>query len=78
MLFLSNDVVCPLQSDLRPIGNKVLPSDINSGRTEKVSGIHVYKVALKRLCDLIKLFCLHFFVTDNFFYVVKQILVWDK
>ncbi|MED6262216.1 tudor domain-containing protein 3, partial [Ataeniobius toweri] len=31
-----SDIICiALDSDLRPIGKKVLPSDINSGRTER-------------------------------------------
>ncbi|KAI3376958.1 hypothetical protein L3Q82_000197 [Scortum barcoo] len=33
-----------LQSDLRPIGRKFLPSDINSGRTEKLDGPCVLQV----------------------------------
>lgn len=36
-IFAFNPVMSNLQSDLRPIGRKFLPSDINSGRTEKVS-----------------------------------------
>ncbi|KAM4596660.1 tudor domain-containing protein 3 isoform 1-T1 [Fundulus diaphanus] len=33
-----------LDSDLRPVGKKVLPSDINSGRTEKLEGPCVLQV----------------------------------
>ncbi|XP_042348695.1 tudor domain-containing protein 3 isoform X2 [Plectropomus leopardus] len=33
-----------LDSDLRPIGRKILPSDINSGRTEKLEGPCVLQV----------------------------------
>lgn len=37
----SNKAAFVLQTDLRTVGRKYLPSDINSGRTEKVSGIHI-------------------------------------
>uniref|UniRef100_A0A672IN28 Survival of motor neuron-related-splicing factor 30 n=1 Tax=Salarias fasciatus TaxID=181472 RepID=A0A672IN28_SALFA len=36
--------VVRLQSDLRPVGRKFLPSDINSGRTEKLEGPCVLQV----------------------------------
>ncbi|XP_044054949.1 tudor domain-containing protein 3 isoform X2 [Siniperca chuatsi] len=40
-----NDIIrIALDSDLRPIGRKVLPSDINSGRTEKLEGPCVLQV----------------------------------
>lgn len=40
-----NDLIrIALDSDLRPIGRKVLPSDINSGRTEKLEGPCVLQV----------------------------------
>ncbi|XP_070824984.1 tudor domain-containing protein 3 [Chaetodon trifascialis] len=40
-----NDVIrIALDSDLRPIGRKFLPSDINSGRTEKLEGPCVLQV----------------------------------
>uniref|UniRef100_A0A7N8X9J2 Survival of motor neuron-related-splicing factor 30 n=1 Tax=Mastacembelus armatus TaxID=205130 RepID=A0A7N8X9J2_9TELE len=40
-----NDIIrIALDSDLRPIGRKFLPSDINSGRTEKLEGPCVLQV----------------------------------
>ncbi|XP_031702436.1 tudor domain-containing protein 3 isoform X1 [Anarrhichthys ocellatus] len=40
-----NDIIrIALDSDLRPIGEKCLPSDINSGRTEKLEGPCVLQV----------------------------------
>uniref|UniRef100_A0A3Q3JNW9 Survival of motor neuron-related-splicing factor 30 n=2 Tax=Monopterus albus TaxID=43700 RepID=A0A3Q3JNW9_MONAL len=35
---LLKEVISSSQADLRPVGRKVLPSDINSGRTEKLEG----------------------------------------
>uniref|UniRef100_G3PR97 Survival of motor neuron-related-splicing factor 30 n=1 Tax=Gasterosteus aculeatus TaxID=69293 RepID=G3PR97_GASAC len=40
-----NDIIrIALDSDLRPIGRKIIPSDINSGRTEKLEGPCVLQV----------------------------------
>ncbi|XP_076586670.1 tudor domain-containing protein 3 [Chaetodon auriga] len=41
---LSDVIRIALDSDLRPIGRKFLPSDINSGRTEKLEGPCVLQV----------------------------------
>lgn len=41
LLWTSNKAAFVSQTDLRTVGRKYLPSDINSGRTEKVSGIHI-------------------------------------
>lgn len=41
---VSDIIRIALDSDLRPVGKKVLPSDINSGRTEKLEGPCVLQV----------------------------------
>lgn len=52
VFFLSDNV--SLQSDLRPLGRKFLPSDINSGRIDKASfdylSVDLFVFTCSRIC----------------------------